>query len=164
MSTYKITIPYTPKEKGSWRLGRHGTYNPSCKGMLKTKLFVKKHLEKNNLPLLTGPLLVIAHYRIPAPKALSARKRALQNLFPHIKKPDGDNLEKFLNDALNGVLWDDDARITWLLRSKTLCNLNEGQTIIFVKELEQSVPDYDALLNTIAEHIRIEEAEHANIN
>jgi hypothetical protein len=42
--------------------------------------------------------------------------------------------------------------------------LNEGQTIIFVKELEQSVPDYDALLNTIAEHIRIEEAEHANIN
>lgn len=106
---------------------------------------------------LNGPLLVIAHYRIPAPLGLPQRKRLLQHNFPHTKKPDGDNLEKFLNDALNGVVWNDDARIAWLLRSKSITSEKVGETILVVKELSDGKPDYETILDTIKEHIRFDD-------
>lgn len=76
---------------------------------------------------------------------------------PHIKKPDGDNLEKFLNDALNGILWSDDSRIAWLLRSKSLTDAKVGKTVIFVRELDNTYPDYQLIINDIIENIPIEE-------
>lgn len=156
MSTFKVTIPFTPKAKASVRLGRHGTYNPSSRGMLRTREFVRKQLEKTPLPhLFNGPVLAIMHYRIPAPTSLSAKKRRLQHLLPHIKKPDGDNLEKFLNDSLKGLVWSDDARIAWLLRSKSITDAKEGETIVFVRELANTQPDYDTILADITEHISL---------
>lgn len=157
MSCYKIRIPYTPKAKASVRTGRYGHYNPSCKGMLKTREFVRKYLKEHitSKTLLNGPLLVIVHYRIPSPRSLSGRKRQLQNFLPHIKRPDGDNLEKYLNDALNGIVWDDDSRIAWLVRSKSLCYETEGETVIFVRELNNETPNYDLIMSDIIEHIKI---------
>lgn len=157
MSTYKITIPYTPKAKGSVRMGKYGCYNPSSSGMFKTREFVRKQLGTMKQPLLAGPLLVVAHYRLPAPLSAPGRKRRAQHLKPHTKKPDGDNLEKFLNDALNGILWTDDARIAWLLRSKTITDAKEGETIIFVREINDEIPDYNQILSDIMQHIRIGE-------
>ena len=163
MSTFKVTIPYTPKAKASVRLSKYGTYNPSNRGMLRTREFVRKQLEKNPLHhLFNGPVLAIVHYRIPAPTSLSAKKRGLQNLLPHTKKPDGDNLEKFLNDSLNGIVWTDDARIAWLLRSKSITNAKEGETIIFVRELANTQPNYDAILADITEHISLGDAYNGN--
>lgn len=132
--------------------------------MLKTREFVRNSLQNQlakNEPLLTGALLVIVHFRIPAPLSQPGKKRALQNLLPHIKKPDGDNLEKFLNDSLNGLLWDDDARIAWLVRSKSVTSAKEGSTIIFVKEIPLSMPVYDELIADIIEHIKIEDEPYA---
>ena len=106
--------------------------------------------------LMTGPLLVIVHFRLPAPLSLPGRKRRLLHLLPHIKKPDGDNLEKFLNDSLNGVVWDDDSRITWLLRSKTSTHAREGETVIFVRQLENTEPDYQSIIDDIRENICVE--------
>jgi Holliday junction resolvase RusA-like endonuclease len=125
--------------------------------MARTKDYVKKHLEQHPLPkLLSGPLLVIAHYKIPAPKALPERKRLPQHTLPHAKKPDGDNLEKFLNDALNGVVWSDDSKIAWLLRSKSLTKAREGETVLFVRELDSEAPDYDAILTDICNNLHLE--------
>lgn len=76
-------------------------------------------------------------------------------MYPHVKRPDGDNLEKYLNDSLNGVVWTDDARIAWLLRSKTLTCAKEGETILCVCELEQAEIDYGKILKCIEEHVRI---------
>ena len=159
MSTYKLTIPHTPKAKASVRTGKWGGYyNPSCKGMNLTREHVKQALKDQPIKApLNGPLLVIAHYRIPAPHALPQRKRVAQNNFPHTKKPDGDNLEKFLNDALNGVVWNDDSRISWLLRSKSITSEKVGETILIVKELSDGKPDYETILDTIKEHIRFDD-------
>lgn len=76
-------------------------------------------------------------------------------MLPHTKKPDGDNLEKFLNDALNGIVWSDDSNIAWLLRSKSLCDAKEGETIIYVKELANEAPDYERIVSDILENIKI---------
>lgn len=157
MSTYKITIPYTPKPKASIRLGKQSYYNPSARGMLQTREYVKNILKNKTYPLLSGPLLVIVHYRLPAPLSLSAKKRAQQNFLPHVKKPDGDNLEKFLNDALNGIIWTDDSNIAWLVRSKSITANKTGSTTIFVREIPFGEPDYSAIIDDIREHICIEE-------
>lgn len=97
------------------------------------------------------------HFRIPAPLSLPERKRRSQHGLPHIKKPDGDNLEKFLNDSLNGIIWNDDARIAWIVRSKSITSAKVGETIIFVRELDDGLPNYDLIISDIMEHIHIEE-------
>ena len=157
MSSYKIIIPYTPKAKASVRTGKNGWYNPTAKGMMKSASHVRSQLPEQVFPLMKGPVLAIVHYCMPAPLSLTQWKRTLQHRLPHIKKPDGDNLEKFLNDALNGTLWDDDCKIAWLLRSKSITHEKEGKTIIYIEELSNSKPDYDAILKSIAQHIHIGE-------
>lgn len=112
-------------------------------------------LEDYELPLMTGPLFVITHYRIPAALSQPERIRRPQHLFPHSKKPDGDNLEKFLNDSLTGIVWDDDARIAWLLRTKSITKAHEGETILFVRQLEVGKPNYALIMSDILEHSTI---------
>lgn len=53
----------------------------------------------------------------------------------HLNRPDGDNLEKFLNDALNTVLWGDDSQIVYTIRSKTIIDSKVGETLLIVHEL-----------------------------
>ena len=159
MSSCKITIPITPKPKASVRLWKRGSYNPSARGMKQIADYVRKRFSEKPLPLLKGPILVIVHFVLPAPLSLLQRKRELQNYRPHIKRPDGDNLEKYLNDALTGVVWADDARIAWMLRSKTITSSKEGYTIFYAQEIADDKPDYQAILETIKEHIYIHKEE-----
>lgn len=154
MKCLKIRIPYTPKAKASVRTGKYGHYNPSQKGMKLTTDYVKSQLTEMS-PLFKGPLLVVVHYKIPAPLGLSGKRRRLQKYLPHLKKPDGDNLEKFLNDALSGVVWADDAQIVWLLRSKSLTDEKIGCTEIFIRELENASPNYEQIINDIKENINL---------
>lgn len=62
-----------------------------------------------------------------------------------------------MNDALNGIIWDDDSRIAWLVRSKSLSDAKEGETVVFVRELGHTIPDYDLIASDILEHIKIGE-------
>ncbi len=161
MSTYTVNIPWCPKPKASIRLGVQHFYNPNARGMKATREHVRLEMIKRGIPMLHGPLFVIAHFRMPIPLSLPHAKRMEQHNLPHIKRPDGDNLEKFLNDALNGVLWEDDARIAWLLRSKTLTYDKEGSTTLHVKPLYNEPIDYYRLLHFIHECIGCE--DHLNI-
>lgn len=82
------------------------------------------------------------------------------NLKPHTKRPDGDNLEKFVNDALTGVLWVDDSQIAYMVRSKTYTIAKHGHTTICVHELQSEAPHYTELLTAITENLPKE--QHAN--
>lgn len=125
--------------------------------MKRTKEYVKGVVEQEGYPLLEGPLLVIVHFVFPAPLSSPEWKRRKQNGKVHAQKPDGDNLEKFLNDSLNGVVWKDDSRICWLLRSKTFTGAKEGYTLVYARELENEYCDYDFILNEIQENIEVYE-------
>lgn len=60
---------------------------------------------------LDGPLMVEAVFAWPWPKAMSVRKRAEPAAKWRTSRPDADNLFKLVGDALNGVVWRDDAII-----------------------------------------------------
>lgn len=124
--------------------------------MKKLKDFVKSQLDEEFKPL-KGPLLVVCHFRIPAAKFASPARRKLMHCKPHWKRPDGDNLEKFLNDSLNGIIWQDDAQIAWMLRSKTMTVDKIGEIILFVTELEALKTNCDEILLNISEQIKLEE-------
>lgn len=153
MSSCKVMIPYTPKPKASIRMSRGKAYNPSGRGMKLIATHVRKKLK--GMPLLKGPLLVIVHFVLPAPLSHTEKRRALQNKKPHIKRPDGDNLEKFLNDSLTGIVWQDDAQIVWILRSKSITSNKSGYTIFYAQEIDDQEPKYNELIQAIKENIYI---------
>lgn len=123
--------------------------------MLQTKEYVRSCIPKQDFPLFKGPLLVICHFQIPSPKHVLKRRRQFLNHFPHTKRPDGDNLEKFLNDALNGIVWSDDSHIAWLLRSKSITADMTGGTTIVVMELPEAKPDYQVIVDALIDHIEL---------
>lgn len=140
-------IPWTPQAKQSVRLSRRHVYNPSAKNMSKLKEHVNKDLEDFMLPLFTKPLLVVSHYVIPLP--VNSRYKESRNFSPNPKRPDGDNLEKFLNDALTGIIWKDDSQIACLFRTKSYTLRDEGCTILHCEELPVTSLNFDEVLESI---------------
>lgn len=53
----------------------------------------------------TGPVVLDLFFYLPRPKTLPKKIRY------HVRKPDRDNLEKGVKDALKGVLYKDDAQV-----------------------------------------------------
>lgn len=62
--------------------------------------------------IMTGITINIKIYK-PIPKSMSKKKRDLaeKGLILPITRPDGDNYEKGIFDALKGVIWHDDGQI-----------------------------------------------------
>ena len=119
MPIIEITIPGVPIAKARPRFVRRGkfvgTYN--CQDTEEGRF--KWELLKEVLPYRTGegplaragvPVELVADFYMPIPAAMSKKKRAALDL-RHIKKPDADNLLKFLKDCGNGVLWADDCQV-----------------------------------------------------
>lgn len=104
---------------------------------------------------LKGPLLVIVRYLIPAPPSLTLKRRKAMHLTPHFKKPDGDNLEKFMNDSFNKIVWEDDAQIVWMLRSKLITYEKEGSTEIYISEISSATTDFQEILDHIVNNIEM---------
>ena len=59
---------------------------------------------------LEGPLRLTVTFVLPRPKYLTWKRKAMPRCWAPVK-PDRDNLEKSLQDALNGQLWIDDAQV-----------------------------------------------------
>ena len=62
--------------------------------------------------LLDAPALKVSiEYHMPIPKSWNLTKRLTSIGKPHVSRPDLSNLIKFVEDALNGIVWRDDALI-----------------------------------------------------
>ena len=119
--------------------------------------YVASQLYDHEFPIFRGPTFVICHFRIPAPFCYIEKRRKMVHCWPHTMRPDGDNLEKFLNDALQGVVWSDDARIAWLLRSKSFTKNRGGEIVLFATGMPNAVPDYNIMMQNIFNNIQIED-------
>ena len=157
MKNLKMTVHFTPKPKASVRLSARGILDPSARGMKVIRDYATEYARENKIVPLKGPLLVVCHFNLPLPTGARIKQRIDENLCPHYRKPDADNLEKFLNDCLSGVLWDDDCQISWILRSKSKTSRKDGFTVIYVEEIPDAPVNYDAIMQSINEHIRMEE-------
>jgi Holliday junction resolvase RusA-like endonuclease len=87
---------------------------------------------------LTGPVrLSVAIFRA-MPKAFSRKKRAeaISGLLRPDKRPDGSNQLKLIEDALNGVVWNDDAQVVDLQVSKFYAE--EERTEIWIESMDKT--------------------------
>lgn len=105
-----LEFPIKPIPKGRPRLSRHGVYTPQ-----RTKTFENdlKYLAMTQIPRgfkpTEGAVSIDVVFNFKRPKSKAG---------PHACRPDLDNLLKSLTDALNGVLWVDDAQIISLTAIK----------------------------------------------
>jgi Holliday junction resolvase RusA-like endonuclease len=60
---------------------------------------------------LTGPIRLHLTFYMPMPANWSIKKKILYEGKPHINRPDRDNLEKGVCDALNKIVWKDDGQV-----------------------------------------------------
>ncbi|GEP06844.1 RusA family crossover junction endodeoxyribonuclease [Methylobacterium oxalidis] len=70
------------------------------------------HVEMAGRAMLTGPLVVTVYAFMPIPKSWPERKKreARNRVIVPVVKPDWDNIAKVC-DALNGIVWGDDAAV-----------------------------------------------------
>lgn len=89
-------------------------------------------------PLLSGPLRVDIDVRmaVPLSKPKKWRAQALAGVIRPTKKPDIDNVSKFI-DALNLVVWSDDAQIAELSARKFYSE--SPALIVTVEKIETGV-------------------------
>lgn len=79
--------------------------------------------------ILTGAVFLEVSSYFMVPKSWSKKKRidALSGDAWHSCKPDGDNLLKAVCDALNGVVWMDDAQCSMKTIKKRYCDITERE-------------------------------------
>ena len=98
-------------KRGQWQ--RRVDTREAADWKVRAAAWALQAMQEAHLQPLDGPLVLEATWYRPKPQSW----RKADNL-PH-KKPDLDNYVKLLNDALNGIVFVDDARIvTALLRKR----------------------------------------------
>lgn len=101
------------RARRSGKFGKHMMYNPQAQLKKTVKFLFSGHEDQT---LIEGPVYIKANFWFAPPQSWSEKKkrRALGLEGPkiyHTSKPDKDNLEKFLNDVLDGTILKNDAQI-----------------------------------------------------
>ena len=116
----EILIPSIPiaQPRQKHRLAKYGeksfiqNYTPTDSPVNSFKAVSKlvAKVAMKGLPPFLGPLRVDVEFVLPRPKRLVWKNKKMPRE-RHIIKPDRDNLEKSIFDALNGIVWGDDCQV-----------------------------------------------------
>lgn len=110
----KFSVPGTPIPQARPRFTRTGhVYEPpKCKAYKAIVAAAARAAMRGKKPI-SGPVYVHCKFFFAVQKSWPRDKRedAIYGDFPMIRKPDGDNLEKIVWDALTGIVWKDDAQV-----------------------------------------------------
>ncbi len=104
--TLTIDFPIEPVAKGRHRFSRSGhAYTPgrtrSAEALFRE--FLRRELDRSKEVRFEGAIGIIVCFLLVKPKTAS-------RTFPSVR-PDQDNFQKLIQDALNEVLWEDDSQI-----------------------------------------------------
>ncbi|APG11414.1 hypothetical protein BKD09_24070 [Bradyrhizobium japonicum] len=119
-----IKLPGAPQGKGRARAflrgDRIGHYTPQKTRSYESLIFGAAVDAMHDRPPFDEPVLFTLSATFPVPASWSERKRqrALAGEIKPAKKPDLDNVAKAWNDALNGVVYRDDALIVVMFLDK----------------------------------------------
>lgn len=129
-----------PVSKGRPRFARRGAFVKTYTDArtLKWEDQVKKRAMEamgSSEPLET-PVSLCLYFRLPIPRSYSKSrtKDALDGFLRPSKKPDWDNLGKAISDALNGVVFKDDAQVVSAHIKKTYA-MHPGVDIFVSEEI-----------------------------
>ena len=128
-----ITVDMRPVGKQRPIVTRfHGTFTPKQTVQAEHKIAWKARAAMKGKPPSDKPVHLFIGANFALPK--SASKKDRENLPGTLrdKKPDLDNIEKLVSDALNGVVWVDDKQVVSHFGKKT--NANEDSLRIIVDE------------------------------
>ena len=125
----ELWIPNEPKPKGRPRSftgpsGRPRIYTPESTQAYENHVKGTAMIDMYRAGLETFPPTVPLRVRIdfflqvPMSKPLKWREKAIGRQTRPTKRPDLDNLEKAILDALNGTAWSDDSQIVELMSAK----------------------------------------------
>ena len=122
MESIVIEITGHPIAKGRGRVGRLANGRPAVFTPTKTRKWeadariMARQALSGRAPL-SGPVRcsIRAFFTPPASWPAWKREAAIDGLVAHTSKPDSDNLTKAAKDAMNGIVWLDDAQVvqTW---------------------------------------------------
>lgn len=116
-TVWSFTVPGVPVAKGRPRFQNKGgfirTYTPEKTERYENLVrlaFINTYDEAEPA---TGPieLEIIAFFPIPKSWSRKKRERALKGEIWKTSRPDLDNIEKAIQDGLNGVAWVDDSQV-----------------------------------------------------
>lgn len=113
------TIPVPKARPRFSRFGHARTPDKTRAFELIVATIVRRQMLDYSVKMYDEPVEVIITFLFPRPKSHSRLKRETRW---HSVKPDLDNLEKSVCDALNGLLWRDDSLISYKVSSKRYCN------------------------------------------
>ena len=84
------------------------------------RMLVTQAMKETGFTMIEGPccLRIDAYFDVPKSKSKKFREAALMELERPTKKPDADNIVKAIQDALNGLVYKDDAYIVHLACQK----------------------------------------------
>jgi len=125
MNQIRIIVTSEPVAKGRPRVttvnGRPRTYTPKKTASWENDCRQLARIEMGSRKPLQGPVRVevIAVFTPPASWPAWKRDAALSGALLHTGKPDASNLAKAAEDALNGVVWGDDAQVVELVVRKS---------------------------------------------
>ena len=139
----RIQIDGNPIPDARPRVTRYGTYNPRYR----EKKRLKTYLLSFGIKTLSEPLKVSLIFFMAIPKSTSKKKRKemLTNQITHTKKPDLDNLVKFVFDSCNGILFDDDRQIVHLEAFK--CYDENPSTVIEIIPITDA-PSFNDIIDS----------------
>lgn len=140
MTELVITIPGTARGKARPRMTRTGrVYTP--KSTVNAETWIKQcAYDQVGMPVLQGPLAVSIDISVAVPASWPRKKRddALAGVLRPTGKPDLDNTTKAFLDALNGIVWRDDAQVVDLAVSKRYAE--HGMTVVSVSTKHVDCP------------------------
>jgi Holliday junction resolvase RusA-like endonuclease len=119
--TLVIRVPGTMRGKQRPRFSRQTGRAHTPAQTVNMEAHVKQcAIQDVGQPCLTGPLSVSVEVGVAIPTSWSKRKQteAASGAARPIGKPDLDNIVKLVADALNGIVWKDDAQIVANLATK----------------------------------------------
>jgi len=132
--TITMIIPGKPIAKRRPRFYRRGkfvgTYSDQVTEEGRWLLSARDQIKEK----LSGAIFITILFGMPIPKSLSKKKHQKIINQPHTKKPDLDNLVKWVLDCLNGEAWEDDASIFKIKAGKFY--MEDPITRIFITKKE----------------------------
>jgi Holliday junction resolvase RusA-like endonuclease len=110
-------VPGQPVGKGRPRVTTKGgmvrNYTPEKTRCYEATVAHEAHLAMAGAPLFDGPvgMVITAFMQTPAKPSKALKAALLIDRAWHTGRPDGDNIIKAAADAMNGIVWRDDAQV-----------------------------------------------------
>ena len=124
LNAVRFFVPGQPVGKGRPRISRAGNharmFTPEKTVNYESIVRYAGHAAMAGRPMILGAVLVKLEIALQIPASWSAKKqsRADAGQILPVTKPDIDNIEKAIFDALNGVVWRDDVQVCDVVKVK----------------------------------------------